>query len=203
MLEKHSLRAADIVTSVVLFLLSIGAIAGSLQMPIGGTYGGVDNPWYASPAAIPLLVGTLLLVCAIVLFVRAAKQGGIDSLKAITTKIRTSGSATRLALHMSKSWGILLIYAFIVSLHPFGGIVESPLGSVFRTNRVTAFLADPAGFNYVICSGLFLVSFSLLFYRPNNRFPSRKTILALVCGGLLTPFLIGFAFSELLRVPLP
>ena len=50
MLDQNNLRKADVVTGICLVLLSIVVIIGALQMPIGGTYGGVDNPWYASPA---------------------------------------------------------------------------------------------------------------------------------------------------------
>ncbi|MDP2791989.1 MAG: hypothetical protein Q8O15_09580 [Rectinemataceae bacterium] len=83
MMEKSKLRGADIVTSLIFFLLSIWIIAEAFTMPLKDSYAGVDSVWYVSPALMPLIVGAAMLLLSIAIFLHAKRNGGLESLKAI------------------------------------------------------------------------------------------------------------------------
>lgn len=56
-----TLRHADCLSGCAWILLSLSVIVHAWWiLPIGGTHGGVDNPWYASPAVAPILIGSLI-----------------------------------------------------------------------------------------------------------------------------------------------
>jgi len=76
MLEPANLRRADLVSGTLISAVGIGVISASMKMPMGGTYGGVDNPWYASPGAVPLLLGVLFFFSGIGVFLKGWKEGG-------------------------------------------------------------------------------------------------------------------------------
>lgn len=83
MMEKSKLRGADIVTSVIFFLLAIWIIAEAFTMPLKDSYAGVDSVWYVSPALMPLIIGAAMLLLSITIFLHARRNGGMESLKAI------------------------------------------------------------------------------------------------------------------------
>lgn len=198
MIEEKPLRKLDLVAGAGLSALGIAIIANALQMPIGGTYGGVDNPWYASPAAMPLLIGSALLICAATIIVQAlARSGAVgfpDFLKTFwQEKIKTLATVRALI-----AWGGLLVYALLLQLKVFAGFSYN-----LRNIGAPAWLADPSGANYVLCSFLFLFGFILAFYRPQDAFPSKGKIALIAAGSLGAALAVGWIFSELLRVPLP
>ena len=59
-----------------IILLGLAVLFGASQMPVKGTYGGVTNVWYVSPAVLPILIGILIIVFSIGIFIRAVKHGG-------------------------------------------------------------------------------------------------------------------------------
>jgi hypothetical protein len=78
MMETKQLRRADFITSIILILFGAWVLFEALKMPMRDTYGGVKNVWYVSPALLPLIVGTGILVLGVVLLVAALKRGGAD-----------------------------------------------------------------------------------------------------------------------------
>ncbi|MDQ8180629.1 hypothetical protein [Pelagicoccus sp. SDUM812005] len=198
MIEEKPLRKLDVLTGGALGLLGGAIIAGALQMPIGGTYGGVDNPWYASPAAMPLLIGSALLACALTIIFQAVKRGGHLGLPNFLNAFWKSSILTLDAARGAMAWGSLLVYALALQLQPFASL-SYPL----RRIGATDLLADSNGLNYILCSALFLLAFALAFLRPSGRFPSLRYIAVLSAGSLVAAVLVAWTFSELLRVPLP
>jgi len=65
------LRRADVVTGAVLAILAAAMILEALTFPLEGTYAGVQNAWYVSPALFPLIVGAMLLILSLGLLGKA------------------------------------------------------------------------------------------------------------------------------------
>lgn len=68
------LRKADVWTGLVLAVVAIAMVAGALTFPLAGTYAGVRNVWYVSPALFPLIVGGLMLALSLGLVTRALRE---------------------------------------------------------------------------------------------------------------------------------
>lgn len=148
---------------------------------MGGTYGGVDNPWYASPAAFPLLIGSLLFLLGFTVVltgVRAAAHRGLKgaAMRAVRSLGRRPARQGLIA--------VLLLFAYYL-------LIQSH------------WIPGPSAANYIISSVLFLAGFALCFYRPRHRFPSIPVVLALVAGAILISWGVAALFSGPLHVPLP
>lgn len=70
-------RRADFWTSLVLLVVAAAMLGGALQFPLRGTYAGVRNVWYVSPALFPLIVATGLGVLAVALMLGAVRAGAV------------------------------------------------------------------------------------------------------------------------------
>jgi len=83
MLEKDTLRKADIFSGALMFLFGLFVVYQALQMPMKDTYGGVQNVWYVSPAIFPLFIGAIISVLGIALTVIALKSADLQQLQAV------------------------------------------------------------------------------------------------------------------------
>lgn len=81
MMDNSKLRGADLITSVLFFLLGVWILFESFKMPLRDSYAGVNSEWYVSPALMPLIIGTAIILLAITIFVHAMKHGGKEALK--------------------------------------------------------------------------------------------------------------------------
>lgn len=113
MMETKKLRQADFVTSILLMLFGAWILFESFQMPMKGTYGGVKNVWYVSPALLPLIIGGALIALGAALLAFSIRSGGaadcIQSLR--TVKLQTSVQLERfLAIVIAF---VVLVYLFI------------------------------------------------------------------------------------------
>ena len=203
MLDRENIRKADIVTGSGLVLLSIAIINGALKMPIGGTYGGVDNPWYASPAALPLLLAGALMLSASVIIFNGISAGATQGLGTFITNIMRGAVWNRRWRRSALAWGMILLYAAAIQFKPLGNMASGFSHLFSRDTVVLGVLTQPNGANFVGVSVLFLMTFVLSLYRPENRFPKMKMQLMVVVGCALLSMAVAFVFSELLRVPLP
>ena len=70
------LRKADFWSSLVLIAVSVAMLLQALTFPLRGTYAGVRNAWYVSPALFPLIVSGALVLLALGLLVRSVRAGG-------------------------------------------------------------------------------------------------------------------------------
>ena len=73
-MEGRELRKADVVTSVIVFLLGVFILIGAFRMPMKDSWGGVNNVWFVSPALFPLMIGTALILLSLALFAFALRQ---------------------------------------------------------------------------------------------------------------------------------
>ena len=83
MLEKDTLRKADIFSGALIFLFGLFVVYQALQMPMKDTYGGVQNVWYVSPAIFPLFIGAIISLLGIALTIIALKSVGWQQVKAV------------------------------------------------------------------------------------------------------------------------
>lgn len=79
--KNRNMRAGDLIISALFFLLGCAILILSLQMPLKGSYGGVESAWYVSPALFPLIIGAVIILLSISVFVYALKHDGLDLLK--------------------------------------------------------------------------------------------------------------------------
>lgn len=78
-MEKTSpLRRLDFKTSFVLIVVAVLILIETSSFPMSGSVGGVDSIWYVSPALFPLIVVSILLICAIYLGYVAARNNGFQ-----------------------------------------------------------------------------------------------------------------------------
>ena len=202
MLERSSLRRADLCSGSLISLLGLSAIGAALKMPMGGTYGGVDNPWYASPGAVPLLLGGLFFLGGLGVITRALKEGVA---RGFSAQIRgwASDPAARSGLWRTLAlWGSLGAYVALLAIKPFGFLA----GYFARWVAVpghAAFLAERNGANYWVASALFLLGFVWLARGGQSLFKGGLKSVFLVGLLLLAPLIVGYLFAVPLRVPLP
>lgn len=174
-MPKDKLRKADVVTSLVLIALGVVVILYTTTMPQGGTFGGVINVWYVSPAVFPYLLGFLLICASTVILVRAIKEGG---------HVGIFGYYLKAVVALPKNPTVHRIWAIwiVVGVYIFG---------LFGR------------FNFYAVSAGFLVTFMLLFYRETDGRCSARTVVISLALGILFSVVTGFLFSRYLLVPLP
>lgn len=68
------LRKADVWTGLVLAAVAAAMVAEALTFPLEGTYAGVRNAWYVSPALFPLIVGGSLFALSLGLLGKAVRD---------------------------------------------------------------------------------------------------------------------------------
>jgi hypothetical protein len=77
MMDKDTLRKADIFSSAAIFLFGLWIILQALKMPMKDSWGGVQNVWYVSPAIFPLFVGFVIMLLGALLCRTALKIVGL------------------------------------------------------------------------------------------------------------------------------
>jgi len=80
MLEKDTLRKADIFSGAIISLFGLFVVSQALKMPMKDTYGGVQNVWYVSPAIFPLFIGAIISLLGAALTATAVKTVGLGQL---------------------------------------------------------------------------------------------------------------------------
>lgn len=181
MLQGTALRRADCISGLGLAVLGGMVLAQASRMPMGGTYGGVDNPWYASPAAFPLLIGTLLVITGLMIFAKGARS---HALRGMVPALQ--GALRRLLVPPGRQ----------------GFITATLLGGYFILIQLH-WLPGHRGENYIASSTIFLGAFAIWFYRPHGQFPHRRMIITIMLVSTLIAWAVATLFSGPLRVPLP
>jgi putative tricarboxylic transport membrane protein len=92
---------------------------------MGGTFASVDNSWYVSPAAFPLLLGVLFVISGACVFVRGVRGGGLPGIAGafkralckLTEPVGRRGVIVVLLLFAY--YGLLLATVGIDSIHAY------------------------------------------------------------------------------------
>ena len=175
MMPEEKLRKADIITGICLILLGLAVIYGASRMPMTGTYGGVKNVWYVSPAILPIFIGTLIIIFSIGILIRAIKRGGHKGI------VRYFSEKAGGLMQNAEVRRIFMIWIWS-SVYIFG-----LLGRI----------------NFYLASFLYLCPFMMLFYRPGGRSLQIKHYISIAFLGLVLPLGVGYLFNKYLLVPLP
>lgn len=80
--SKAELTASrsDFKVASVLLLVAAALLFYTFSFPMSGSYAGVENQWYVSPALFPLIICSLLMLCSAILLIKACLNGGASGL---------------------------------------------------------------------------------------------------------------------------
>ncbi|MEL0636443.1 tripartite tricarboxylate transporter TctB family protein [Marinomonas sp. TI.3.20] len=107
--QLMALRRADMRTAVILMIVSTLAMVDSFSFPLTGSYAGVQNMWYVSPALFPIIVFSLLFLCGLSLLIKSITF--IKKHPSIATAKESPASWGRFFLLVSLIAG--MVYGFI------------------------------------------------------------------------------------------
>lgn len=113
MSEKSDMRGADVIISVLFFILSIWMLVEAFSMPLKDTYAGVDSVWYVSPALMPLIIGAAMMLISIAIFRYSMKHGGLETLKEMIGRARQASFFNEMNLRFLAVLVPLIGFVFI------------------------------------------------------------------------------------------
>ena len=161
----------DFLTSIVLIAFSLSVVVSSYTMPRLERRG-IDP--FSAPGVVPGMIGIILLVLALILFIRSVRRGGYLILKPLSGEERVHQGA---ALRVGMTLALSLIYAI--------GL----LGHVDYTVATLLYI-----FFFIM----------LFEYGWNKPFKVRLKILGYAfLQALIASFLITIVFRKLFLVDLP
>lgn len=165
LMEKQNLRKKDLATSVLIGLFGAWTLWQATSMPMKGSWGGVMNVWYVSPALFPLFVGAMLVLLSLILAYNALSEIGWSGAREVSHlfSVVLKSSFWTAPANVRFMAILLVLFSYVFLLLP----------------RVDFFLA----------SILFLLGFILLFYPQQHdlflRFFAVYALVMVVAGGLL------------------
>ncbi len=219
-------RPSDLWTGLVLLLLAAAMAGGALQFPLRGTYAGVRNAWYVSPALFPLIVALCIGLLAVTLIVRTLRAGLREADGSPFAALKGQGDVVLIAGIIAAFVvalvprvdfivaGFLFLAAFTLAFHVHEPrVARLALTTYFLT--ATALLAmaglgltpAPRGTaaHLVDATALLVAALMLLVARfltgPGSD--ARHGVGQCLAVALATPLVLGIAFKFLLLVPLP
>lgn len=74
--DNNRASQQDYKVALVLLLISGFLLIHTFGFPMSGSYGGVENQWFVSPALFPLIVIGLLILCSVLLLLKSLKNNG-------------------------------------------------------------------------------------------------------------------------------
>lgn len=192
-MEKKTLRRADLVMSVVIFIFALFVFIMSAQL-MKRTLN-LNNPdnaiWYRSAGLVPMIVSILLAISSISLFFKAWGDGARfdfftkDKVKHFFTcrEFRVAGFVI--------SW--LAFYIFIL----LGPIEEAIYNMLYNINGISWII--PQYLPYTLMTFLYLIVFMMAFSDRNKRSAwYTATIISLVVS-----LLVAYLFGDVAMIILP
>lgn len=130
--SKRLLRRNDFRISLILLFLCIFFLFETSSFPMSGTFGGVENQWYVSPALLPLILLVLLIVSSLYVLFRSIKDFGYQDFSKITSWLGSYESLVN-----RDRWFVILmisiyIYVYIPSVDFYLATVVFILSLYFR-----------------------------------------------------------------------
>lgn len=235
-LEKQTselrLRKADFWTALVILGIAAFMMVEALGYPLEGSYAGVRNVWYVSPALFPLMIAGMLILLSAYLLLRAISAGGARA--AITELAQGAwGNAFRSAIDL---WIVCLVLAAyilvlvpridfpiatILTLFTFLAVyyVERPSAAmrslaVFISINALLLAATAVGFQPASRSAAFywrdaavlvatLLQVALVAFAVRRDEEAWLRFRRIVVVSTITPLLLSVVFKYGLIVPLP
>jgi hypothetical protein len=228
---KIALRKADFWTGIVILVIAVMMIVEALGYPLEGSYAGVRNVWYVSPALFPLMTAGMLVLLSTYLLLNAVREGG---LAAALTDLN-GGRIARAARASADVWIVALIlgsyiyvlvpridfplatlfvlFTFFAVYHVAGRALLPALG-VFVAAGLTIVATAAAGFQPAPRSAAFytrdaallaaiLLQIALVTLAVRADPPARACLRRSLAVAILTPLLLSVVFKYGLIVPLP
>ena len=226
------LRKADFWSSLVLIAVSVAMLLQTLTFPLRGTYAGVRNAWYVSPALFPLIVSAMLILLGLGLLARSVRAGGaaaaLDDLRHSAAKrfIRASaafwivGGAIGAYVYGFIPYvdfvaaTALFLFCFTCGFHLAGTRAAPTLlaaliagGLVLLAGAVAGLMPGPRTTAAYVLDGAVWAAFVLaavfVFLATYRVGEIRRRSWHCFWTSLLTAFLLGAIFKYGLLVPLP
>lgn len=90
MLPKERLRRADTFFSLLVVIAGLAIVLSAMTFPRGAELSGVRNDWYVSPALMPYIIGTGLVLMGIVLFFTGLRETGAAGVREALASLGTA-----------------------------------------------------------------------------------------------------------------
>jgi hypothetical protein len=168
MLQKEKLRKADIFSGSIICLFGLWVVLQAVKMPMKGSWGGVQNVWFVSPALFPLFVGLMIMLLGALLVRTALREVGFEEL----------GNVLRWLV--SREMPVFLKTAANIRFYAIAALFFSLV--FINISRIDFFL----------CSVLFLMVFITMFYFDDSTL--LKKLLYFYLGGTAL-FIVFFVFN--------
>ena len=194
MLEKETLRKADIYSGIVIFLFGAWIVWQASKMPMKDSWGGVQNVWFVSPALFPLFIGGMIMLLGLLLVRTALKSIGMkafgSTLQWLFSKnlFQFLNSISNLRFYAIAVLFLSLVYLYIPRIDFFLSAV------LFLSVFITMFYFDEPEllkklfFFYLAGTTFFIIYFAVgLDKLLNPVLPFAKDVFALV-------FILGYCF---------
>jgi hypothetical protein len=132
-MDANKGRQYDFKFMLVLLCVLGGLLKITLSFPMSGSYGGVENQWYVSPALFPLVLLILLILCCLSLLVTAIKQGGAQEFLSMSGWLGNKDNQQVRERWLIIALLIAYVYVYIPSTDFYlaTGLFVSTLTSVF------------------------------------------------------------------------
>lgn len=178
MMEAEKLRKADIFSGFIIILFGLWVVIQALRMPMKGSWGGVQNVWFVSPALFPLFVGGIIALLGIALVIKALNTVGLAGLTDTLSWLKS-----RDLFRFLKSDAMMRFHAIVLLLFSF------------------VFLNVPR-IDFFLCSVLFLSAFITMFYLDDPALLIRMLRIYLA-GTLACMVWFALGLAERLETTLP
>ncbi len=114
--SENKRAQSDFKVAIVLLGIALFLLVHTLTFPMSGSYGGVENQWFISPALFPLMITSLLVVCSGILLFKACLQRGFQQFWALKNWIG-DWQEPRIKDRWYIIWVLLvMIYVYIPSI---------------------------------------------------------------------------------------
>lgn len=178
MMEKDKLRKADAFSGTAIFVFGLWVVSQAVKMPMKGSWGGVQNVWFVSPALFPLFVGAMIALLGALLVKNTLKTVGFKALGDII-----GWMVSRELILFLKTPALIRFYAIVTLFFSF----------VFlNIPRVDFFLG----------AILFLLVFISMFYFDNDRLLI-KLLVFYLCSTLVSMIFFAVGIQTALEFYIP
>lgn len=218
-------RPSDLWTGLALLLIASLMAGGALQFPLRGTYAGVKNAWYVSPALFPLIVATCLFLLAVTLIVSTVRARAHTSGAGFAPVLAGQGDVVLIAGIVAAFVvglvprvdfivaGIFFLLAFTLAFHVHEPrVAKLALGAFFLTALALLVMAGLGLTPAVRTTAASLVDVAVLLVAAvtfvaaramTSDAAARHRLRQCLIVALATPLLLGVIFKFFLLVPLP
>jgi hypothetical protein len=163
-MDQSKLRRADLFSGGVIILFGLWVVLQALQMPMKGSWGGVQNVWFVSPALFPLFVGAMIVLLGALLVRTAYRAVGRAGFAEV---VRWIGSVEFVGYLGTAP--VIRFYAMVVLFFSY------------------VFLAIPR-VDFFLASVLFVLAFITMFYFDDDGALRRLLFAYLAVSAMLFGF---------------